>query len=131
MIADAMIAHLSSDLDLLKKMLGAFALLGLTLAALGIYRVIARTVIQRTSEIGIRMALGAQVNDVIRLIVGSGIRLALIGASIGLAGAFGLSRLIASNMPAMRTDGGLVLTGATALLIAVAFASCWPARRAT
>ncbi len=126
-----MIARSSSDVDLLEKILGAFALLGLALATLGIYGVIARTVVQRTGEIGTRMALGAQVSDVIRLILGSGIRLALIGAAIGVIGALGLARLIASIMPAMQTNGVLVLSATTALLVALALAACWvPARRA-
>ncbi len=131
MTADIMIARSSSDLDMLKKLLGAFALLGLLLATLGIYGVIARTVAQRTGEIGIRMALGAQVTDVIKLVLGSGVRLALIGAGIGLLGAFGLSRLIMSIMPAIQTNGGKVIAVATAVLVAIAFAACYlPARRA-
>ncbi len=105
MSADTMIAHSSSDVDMLEKMLGAFALLGLL--------------------------LGAQAAEVIRLILGSGIRLALIGVGFGLFGAFGLSRLIASIMPAMQTSGGLVLVAAAALLVIVALVACYlPARRA-
>jgi len=131
MRANTMIARSSSDVVMLEKMLGAFALLGLALAALGIYGVIARTVVQRTGEIGTRMALGAQVADVIRPILASGIRLALIGASIGVVGALGLARLIASIMPAMQTNGGLVLAATTVLLVLLALAACWlPARRA-
>jgi ABC-type antimicrobial peptide transport system permease subunit len=77
------------------------------------------------------MALGAQVSDVIRLILGSGIRLALVGAAIGIIGALGLARLIANIMPAMQTNGVLVLMATTFLLVVLALAACWlPARRA-
>lgn len=121
----------AGDLHMLKKMLGAFALLGLGLAGLGIYGAIARTVVQRTSEIGLRMALGAQVSDVLRLIVGSGVRLALSGVVIGLVGAFGLSRLIARIMPAMETNGGVVIAAASGALVGLALFACYlPARRA-
>ncbi|HYP17996.1 MAG TPA: ABC transporter permease [Opitutus sp.] len=119
------------DLQMLQKMLGAFALLGLALAGLGIYGVLERTVAQRTGEIGIRMALGAQVADVIRLVLGFGLRLALIGAGLGLFGAFGLSLLLASVMPAMQIDGGLVLAAAGVVLVILALVACYlPARTA-
>jgi putative ABC transport system permease protein len=131
MPAGKMVERSSFDLVMLTKMVGAFALLGVALAALGIYGVIARTVAQRAGEIGIRMALGAQVADVIGLVLGSGLRLALIGAAIGLFGAFGLSRLIASIMPAVQTSGGPVLAVATVLLVLIALVACYvPARRA-
>jgi putative ABC transport system permease protein len=131
MSAEARVAG-GSDLDALKGLLSAFALLGLSLAALGIYGVIARTVAQRTSEIGIRMALGAQRWDMFRLIVGSGLRLAMIGAGLGLVGAAGLSRLIGTFMPGIQINGALVASGATIVLLTVAFAACClPARRAT
>ncbi len=121
----------AADLDMLKQMLGAFAALGLSLAVLGIYGVIARTVAQRTGEIGIRMALGAQMVDVVRLVLGSGLRLAVIGAGLGLLGAFGLARLIRSLMPAMQTNGPVVFAASTATLAIVALLACWlPARRA-
>ena len=121
-----------SDLRMINTLLGAFAALGLGLAALGIYGVIARTVAQRTTEIGLRMALGARLADVNRLVLGSGIRLAAAGIGLGLAGAFGLVRLLGSILPAMHTNGTLVLAGCGTLLVAVAFAACYvPARRAS
>jgi len=105
--------------------------LGLAVAGLGSYGVVARSVTQRTAEIGIRMALGAQVADVIRLVLGSGLRLALIGATIGLMSALGLARVIAGIMPAMQTNSALVLGAAAAVQLVVACAACYlPARRA-
>jgi putative ABC transport system permease protein len=71
-----------------------FGALGLLLAAVGIFGVIANSVVQRTNEIGLRMALGAQVADILGLILGGGLRLTAIGAVIGLAGAFGIARLL-------------------------------------
>ncbi|MCX6951795.1 MAG: ABC transporter permease, partial [Verrucomicrobia bacterium] len=118
-------------LTLLQKLLAGFALLGLLLAALGLYGTIARTVAQRTAEIGIRMALGAQVRDVMRLVLGSGLRLALAGASLGLLGAIGLTRLIVAIFPALRTDPALVLAAAILVLGVIAFLACYlPARQA-
>jgi len=105
--------------------------LGLALASLGIYGVMSRTVAQRTSEFGIRIALGARAVDIIRLVLTSGSRLALIGSSVGLLGAFGVSRLIAAGWPGMRTSSVPVLTGVTLLLIAIAQIACYiPARYA-
>lgn len=132
MTADAMVERSSFDLAMLKKVLGAFALLGLALASLGIYGVVARTVVQRTPEIGIRMALGATMADVRRLVLGAGLRLALAGACIGLAGAIGITKLLGSMMPAI--EGGMVavVAGATAALAVVALlASYLPARAAS
>jgi putative ABC transport system permease protein len=132
MTADARVELSSFDLGMLKKMLGAFALLGLSLAALGIYGVIARTVAQRTREIGIRMALGATVADVRRLILGSGLRLALVGAAFGIAGAVGLTQLLASIMPALEsTSVGVVSEAAIVLALVALLASYLPARAAS
>jgi ABC-type antimicrobial peptide transport system permease subunit len=106
--------------------------LGLLLAALGIYGAMTRMVAQRSDEIGLRMALGAQVRNVLGLVLASGARIVAIGVAIGLAGAFALSRLLGSVLPTMETSSGLVGSGATALLIAVALLACYlPARRAT
>jgi predicted permease len=114
------------------SLLSFLAVLGLGLAALGIYGVISRTVAQRTSEFGIRLALGARAEDIIRLVLTSGSRLALIGSSIGLLGAFGVSRLIAAGWPGMQTSSVPVLSGVTLVLIAIALIACYmPARHAS
>ena len=115
----------------LRDMLTCFAVLGLGLASLGIYGVIARTIAQRTGEFAIRLALGASVRDITRLVLGAGVRQALLGSALGLLGAVGLGRLLALAFPGMRLDSLPVLIGTTLLLVAVALVACWlPARRA-
>ena len=120
------------NIQAINHLLVGFAVLGLFLAALGIYGVIARIVALRTNEIGIRIALGAQVRHVARLILGAGMRMVAIGAAVGLLGAVGLVRFLESAMPGLTgSDAGAVL-GATAVLAVVALLACWlPARRAT
>jgi ABC-type antimicrobial peptide transport system permease subunit len=87
---------------------------------------------QRTGEFGIRLALGAQAADIIRLVLASGAMLALIGSALGLLGAFGISRLIAAFFPGMQTNSVPVLIGVTFLLVAVALIACYmPARNAS
>ncbi|MEO6003864.1 MAG: ABC transporter permease [Opitutus sp.] len=119
-------------LQTINQLLVLFAGLGVLLAALGIYGVTARLVAQRTSEIGIRMALGAQVHDIVRLILGGGFRMTLAGALAGLIGAAFLSRYLASEMPGFGHAGMLPVAAATGLLIVVTLIACLlPARRAT
>jgi len=131
MTAERRIAQLTSQFDMVRQLLIGFAGLGLFLATIGIYGMIARTVAQRTGEIGIRMALGAQIRDVVLLILGGGIRVALIGAMVGVLGAVGLSRLLASVLPAMQINPAIVVFGAFLILLAMAAAASWlPARRA-
>ena len=121
-----------ADLNVVNQLLVGFAALGLFLAALGIYGVITRLVVQRTNEIGVRMALGAQMSDVVRLILGSGLRMIVLGAALGLVGAIGLARFLATAMPAIATDSAIAIAGTTVGLIVVAFFACWlPARGAT
>jgi putative ABC transport system permease protein len=116
----------------LGTVLSSLAVLGLGLASLGVYGVIARTVAQRTSEFGIRLALGAQTRDIVRLVLASGAKLALVGCAIGLVGAFGVTRLLAAGFPGMRMSSVPVLAGATVLLIAIAqIAGYLPARYAS
>jgi putative ABC transport system permease protein len=131
MPATGLIERRIGSLGLIRNLLAGFAVLGLLLAVLGIYGVIARTVAQRTMEIGIRMALGAQMTDVTRLVLRSGLRLAVGGALLGVLGGWGLARVVRATFPAMPTDAGLVLMVTTGCLVLVALAACYlPARRA-
>jgi predicted permease len=108
-----------------------FGVLALVLATMGLYSVMTYDVSQRTHEIGIRMALGAQVRDVLRLIVSQGMRMALIGIVLGLAGAFALTRVLASLLLGVGTTDSVTFFGVAILLVAVALLACYiPARRA-
>ncbi len=113
---------------LLASIFGALALL---LAMIGIYGVVSYLVNQRTREIGVRMALGAQSRDVLALIVKHGMRPALAGIALGLVGAFALTRFIAGLLFGVRALDPLTFGGAAILLLLVALLACWiPARRA-
>ena len=113
------------------KLLGSFAILGLFLAGLGIYGVISGFVVRRTGEIGVRMALGAQLRDVLWLVIGKGLRLSLGGTAIGLVGAFGLARLLASVLPGLPGGDPWVVLSVGVLIVGITILACWlPARRA-
>ncbi len=112
-------------------MLTAFAGIGLALGIIGIYGVISYSVAQRTHEIGVRMALGAQSADVLKLIVGQGLKLTLIGAALGLLGAFAVTRLMSSLLFSVSTSDPATFGVVTLFLTTVALlASYIPARRA-
>jgi predicted permease len=111
---------------------GVFGLLALALAALGIYGVIAYSTNQRTHEIGIRMALGAHPRDILRLVVGQGVRLTLFGGGIGLAASLLLARLLSRLLFGVTSSDPFTFIGVTILLAGAALLACYiPARRAT
>ena len=121
-----------STFTLVRRMLTVIAGLGLLLAVVGIYGVIANLVTERTQEVGIRMALGAQSGDVCWLFLGNGVRLALLGAAVGLLGSFGLMRILNSKVSIVPGDDPRVIIAVAVLLVLVALLACWlPARRAT
>jgi len=120
------------NVSLLGTLLGAFAALGLVLAAVGIYGVTSYSVVQRTSELGIRMALGARSRDVLSLILSTGAFVIATGAVIGGLGAVAVSRLLTATMPTLPTRDPAALAAIIVILVIVALAACYvPAGRAT
>jgi predicted permease len=112
-------------------LLGAFAGLALLLASIGIYGVLSYLVGQRTQEIGVRMALGAQRLDVLRMVLGDGARMALVGAAIGLVAALALTRLMASMLFGVRPTDPVTFAAVVVLLSCITLSACYlPARRA-
>ncbi len=113
-------------------LLGIFAGLALLLTALGVYSVVSYTVLQRTQEIGIRMALGAQTRDVMKLVLGQGMKPVLIGAGLGLMGALAAGRILKSLLFGVSANDPLTFAAVVTFLAIVALLACWiPARRAT
>ncbi len=129
---DEVVANSFAARRLSMILLGFFAALALVLACVGIYGVISYLVGQRTHEIGVRMALGAQGSDVLQLVIGNGAKMALIGIAVGIGTALGLTRLMASQLFGVSAHDPLTFAGVAILLILVAVAACYiPARRAT
>jgi putative ABC transport system permease protein len=111
---------------------GVFAAVALALASVGLYGVMAYSVSERSREIGIRMALGAQRRDVLKLVVAQGMTLTLVGIGVGLAAALALTRLMRSLLFEVSVTDPLTFAGLAALLSVVALLACYlPARRAT
>jgi len=120
------------NFQVVNQILGAFAFLGLALAAVGLYGVISGTVAQRTQEFGIRMALGARTRDVLWLVLSKGVLLAILGILMGLAGVAGLWHVLGAVIPGLQGRDLMSLALIAGLLLVVALAACLlPARRAT
>jgi ABC-type antimicrobial peptide transport system permease subunit len=128
---DELLAQSLAPRKLSMILLEIFAVLALVLSCVGIYGVISYLVSQRTHEIGVRMALGAQRSDVMRLVLGEGAKMALIGVAIGIAGALGLIQLIANQLFGVTAHDPLTFITGAILLTLVALLACYlPARRA-
>lgn len=129
---EVQIAQTVADRRLAMFLLAGFAVLALVLANIGIYSVTAYLVSQRTNEIGIRMALGATPRDVMQLVVGHGVKLALLGIALGLVAAFAVTRLMQQALFEVQAYDPLLYGGLSLLILAVSALACWwPARRAT
>ena len=128
---DDVIAESMQDTSVQTFLLSVFAALALVLAAVGLYGVMSYLVTQRTHEIGIRMALGAQQGDVLKMVIGQGIKLISIGVAIGVAASLGLTRLMSAMLFGVTATDPATYVGVALLLAIVAMAACYvPARRA-
>jgi ABC-type antimicrobial peptide transport system permease subunit len=114
------------------RLLGIFAGLGMFLAAIGVYGVIAYAVEQRTHEFGVRTTLGAKESDILRLVLREGLLVILIGLGMGIGGAYGATRLIANQLYGVKPMDPMTIAAVASVLILVAFLACYiPGRRAT
>jgi putative ABC transport system permease protein len=128
---DQVVAESMQDTSVQTVLLGVFAALAMVLAAVGLYGVMAYVVTQQTHEIGIRMALGAQRNDVLRMVLEQGGRLTAVGVGIGVFAALGLTSLMRSLLFGVRFTDPVTFAIVIFLLAVVALAACYiPARRA-
>jgi putative ABC transport system permease protein len=128
---DTVVAQARGQARLMMWLLGIFAGVAVLLASIGIYGAVAYSVEQRTGEIGVRMALGAQTRDVLGLIVNQGMRPVVIGLAIGIVSAFAIGRLLTSQLYEVSAHNPALLAASTVLLAAIALIACLvPARRA-
>ena len=112
-------------------MLGVSGVLAVVMTAIGLFGVIAYVVSQRTHEIGVRMALGARQSDVLKMVMGQGLRLTAIGLGIGLCAALAAARLLAPLLYGIGANDPLTMTGVAVVLAAIALSACYlPARKA-
>jgi len=131
-VMEQVIAKRVTDPRFYTLLLGSFSALALILAAAGIYSLIAYSVAQRTHEIGIRLALGAQPADVLRIVIRQGMGLVLAGLIIGIGGAFALTRVLSEFLYQVTVTDPGTFALISCLLAAVALLACYvPARRAT
>lgn len=129
--ADLTIERTNYQVAVGRDIFTAMGVLGLALAALGIYGTIARTTAQRAGEFAIRLALGASLSNITRLVLSTGIKLAVVGSLLGIGGALGACSLLALMNPGLRMNSALIVIVTTLLLVGVALLACWlPARRA-
>jgi putative ABC transport system permease protein len=129
---DSVVASSVAQPRILSEFVGVFAGFALLLSAIGIYGVMAYSVASRTQELGIRMSLGAEPRDILKLVLKQGMRLALIGVAIGLAASLALTRLISTLLFGVSASDPLAFSLPAAVLVATALVACYlPARRAT
>jgi putative ABC transport system permease protein len=129
---DQVLSQSSASADFNSVVMSIFGVAAVLLAAIGIYGLMAYSVAQRTQEIGIRLALGAEPRGIRNMVVREGVRLAAVGLALGLAAAFGLTRLLASLLYGVQPRDPMVFAAAPAILAGIALFSVWlPARRAT
>ena len=128
---DQILANSAAEPRFQTALVGSFDALGLPLAIIGVYGVISYSVVQRTHEIGVRMALGAQRTDILHMILREGMLLAIIGIAIGIGGALGLTRVLRSMLFEIEPTDPATFVGVAIFLTIAALAACYvPARRA-
>jgi putative ABC transport system permease protein len=129
---DAVMASETTDRRLSTTLLGLFTVSGVLLAIIGVYGVVSYFVAQRTKEIGVRVTLGAKRTDILWLVLGAGLRLALMGIALGLAGAFAMGRVLSRFLFLVSATDPMVIVGVPLLIALIALVACYlPARRAT